>query len=154
MTTRKLDKTQWRTFFDRLSTTLEGKQAEIEIASLRLGDQVEADWLPLLGIAYDPNDDIVEVALEGLDHLIPKPRELYAEEGPGGLTALEIIDADDVKQIVKLRDPLRLPAPSQARAERGSSSVGVGAWRGVARVIIYQRRPTDNGPNGSFHSHT
>ncbi len=115
MTTRKLDKTQWRTFFDRLSTTLEGKQAEIEIASLRLGDQVEADWLPLLGIAYDPNDDIVEVALEGLDHLIPKPRELYAEEGPGGLTALEIVDADDVKQIVKLRDPLRLPAPSRAR---------------------------------------
>jgi hypothetical protein len=115
MTTRKLDKTQWRTFFDRLSTTLEGKQAEIEIASLRLGDQVEAHWLPLLGIAYDPNDDIVEVALEGLDHLIPKPRELYAEEGPGGLTALEIIDADDVKQIVKLRDPLMLPSPSQAR---------------------------------------
>jgi Family of unknown function (DUF5335) len=115
MTTRKLDKTQWRTFFDRLSTTLEGKQAEIEIASLRLGDQVEADWLPLLGIAYDPDDDIVEVALEGLDHLIPKPRELYAEEGPGGLTALEIIDADDVKQIVKLRDPLMLPSPSQAR---------------------------------------
>jgi Family of unknown function (DUF5335) len=115
MTTRKLDKTQWRTFFDRLSTTLEGKQAEIEIASLRLGDQVEADWLPLLGIAYDPNDDIVEVALKGLDHLIPKPRELYAEEGPGGLTALEIIDADDVKQIVKLRDPLMLPSPSRAR---------------------------------------
>jgi Family of unknown function (DUF5335) len=115
MTTRKLDKTQWRTFFDRLSATLEGKQAEIEIASLRLGDQVQADWLPLFGIAYDPNDDIVEVALEGLDHLIYKPRELYAEEGPGGLTALEIIDADDVKQIVKLRDPLRLPAPSQTR---------------------------------------
>jgi hypothetical protein len=115
MTTRKLDKTQWRTFFDRLSTTLEGKQAEIEIASIRLGDQIEADWLPLLGIAYDPNDDIVEVALEGLDHLIPKPRELYAEEGPGGLTALEIIDADDVKQIVKLRDPLMLPSPSRAR---------------------------------------
>ncbi|MFL6824414.1 MAG: DUF5335 domain-containing protein [Xanthobacteraceae bacterium] len=110
MTTRKLDKTQWRTFFDRLSTTLEGKQAEIEIASLRLGDQLEADWLPLLGIAYDPNDDIVEVALEGLE-----PRELYVEEGPGGLTALEIIDADDVKQIVKLRDPLMLPSPSPTR---------------------------------------
>ena len=62
-----------------------------------------------IGIAYDPNDDIVEVALEGLDHLIPKPRELYAEEGPGGLTALEIVDADDVKQIVKLRDQDRIP---------------------------------------------
>jgi hypothetical protein len=115
MTTRKLDKKQWRTFFDRVSTTLEGKEAEIEIASLRLGDQVEAEWLPLLGIAYDPNDDLVEVALEGLDHLILKPRDIYVEDAPGGLVALEIVDADDVKQIVKLRDPLMLPAPSQMR---------------------------------------
>ena len=115
MATRKLDKTQWRTFFDRLSKMLEGKQAEIEVVSLGLGDQVEAEWLPLIGIAYDPNDDIVEVALEDLDHLIAKPRDVYVEEGPGGLVALEIVDADDVKQIVKLRDPLMLPSPSQAR---------------------------------------
>ena len=64
MTARKLDKSQWRTFFDRLSKTLEGKQAEIEVASLSLGDQVEAEWLLLHGITYDPNDDLVEVALE------------------------------------------------------------------------------------------
>jgi hypothetical protein len=115
MATRKLDKTQWRTFFDRLSKTLEGKQAKIEVVSLALGDQVEAEWLPLLGIAYDPNDDIFEVALEDLDHLIAKPRDVYVEEGPGGLVALEVVDADGVKQIVKLRDPLMLPSPSQAR---------------------------------------
>jgi hypothetical protein len=115
MATRKLDKKEWRSFFDRFSTTLDGKQAEIEVVSLRLGDQVQADWLPLLGIAYDPNDDIVEVALEGLDHLIPKPREVYVEERAGSLAALEIVDSDDVKQIIKLRDPLTLPAPSQAR---------------------------------------
>jgi hypothetical protein len=115
MATRKLDKKEWRSFFDRFSTTLDGKQAEIEVVSLRLGDQVQADWLPLLGIAYDPNDDIVEVALQGLDHLIPKPREVYVEERAGSLAALEIVDSDDVKQIIKLRDPLTLPAPSQAR---------------------------------------
>jgi len=115
MATRKLEKTQWRTFFDRVSNMLEGKQAEIEVVSLGLGDQVEAKWLPLLGIAYDPNDDIVEVALEDLDHLIAKPRDLYVEEGSGGLVALQIVDADGVKQIVKLRDPLMLPSPSQAR---------------------------------------
>ena len=40
MTTRKLAKQQWRSFFDRVSSTLEGKEAEIEIASLRLGDHV------------------------------------------------------------------------------------------------------------------
>ena len=111
MTTRKLDKKRWRSFFDGVTMTLEGKEAEIEVASLRLGDQVQAEWLPVLGISYDPNDDLVEVALEGLDHLIPKPREIHVEDGAGGIVALEIVDADDVKQIVKLRDPLMLPAP-------------------------------------------
>jgi hypothetical protein len=72
---------------------------------------VEAEWLSLLGLAYDPNDDIVEVALDGLDHMIPRPRELYIDNGIGSLSSLEIIDADGVKQIVKLRDPLMLPPP-------------------------------------------
>jgi hypothetical protein len=45
MTTRKLDKRQWCAVFDRLSKTLEGKQAEIEVASLCPGDQVEAEWI-------------------------------------------------------------------------------------------------------------
>jgi hypothetical protein len=115
MTTQKLDKKQWRTFFDGISTMLEGKRAEIEVASLRLGDQIEAAWLPLLGITYDPRDDIVEVSLDGLDHLIPKPREIYVEDGAEGIMAIEIVDDDGEKQIVKLRDPVMLPAPAQAR---------------------------------------
>jgi hypothetical protein len=115
MTTRKLEKKEWHTFFDGVTRMLEGKQAEIEVAALRLGDQVAAAWLPLIGITYDAEDDIVEVALEGLDHLIPKPREIYVEDGTEGIVALEIVDADDVRQIVKLRDPVLLPAPGRAR---------------------------------------
>ena len=113
MTTRKLDKEQWREFFDGVSKLLEGKQAEIEVASLSLGDQVEAEWLPLLGIVYDPKNDLVEVALEGLDHMIPRPREIYVEDGIGGLASLGIIDGDGQKPIVKLRDELALPAPGR-----------------------------------------
>ncbi len=115
MATRKLDKAQWRTFFDGITKMLQGKQAEIEVTSLRLGDQVQAQWSSLLGITYDPKDDILEVALEGLDHLIPKPREIYVADGPEGVTAVEIVDAEDIKQIVKLRDPLMLPASARAK---------------------------------------
>ena len=115
MTTRKLDKKEWQTFFDGVTRMLEGKQAEIEVASLRLGDQIQAEWLPLIGITYDPQDDLVEVALEGLDHMIPKPRAISVEDGPKGIISLEIVDADDVRQIVKLRDPVLLPAPGRAR---------------------------------------
>jgi len=41
---RKLEKAQWRSYFDILSKLLEAKEAEIEIASLDLGDQVQAKW--------------------------------------------------------------------------------------------------------------
>ena len=111
MTTRKLERAEWREMFDKFSRTLGPKQAEMEVAGLALGDQVEAEWLPLLGIVYDPKDDVAEVALEGLDHLIHKPREIWIDEEGGALNSLEIVDADGTRQIVKLRDPLMLPAP-------------------------------------------
>jgi hypothetical protein len=38
------------------------------ICGLALGDQIAANWLPLLGITYEPKDDLLEIALEGLDH--------------------------------------------------------------------------------------
>ena len=85
--------------------------AEIEVASLDLGDQIQAEWLPLIGITYDPNDDVVEVALDGLDHVIHRPREICMDNEVGSLTSLEIVDADGVRQIVKLKDQLMLPAP-------------------------------------------
>ena len=112
MATRKLDKSEWRAFCDRLSKGLIGKQAEIEIASLVLGSQVQGEWLPLLGIVYDPKSDIIEIALDGLDHMIPRPRELYVDIGPGGMANLEIVDSGGVRQIVTLRDPLMLPPVS------------------------------------------
>jgi hypothetical protein len=113
MTVQKLEKEQWRSFFDRVSKGLKGKQAEIEIASLDLGDQVEAEWLPLFGIVYEPKSDVLEVALEGVDHMIHKPREIYIDNGAQTLTSVEIIDAEGTEQIVRLRDPLMLPPPAR-----------------------------------------
>jgi hypothetical protein len=78
--TRKLEKAQWRPFLDTITKLLEAKEAEIEVSSLNLGDQLQAKWLPLIGIAYDPNDDVVEVALDGLDHMIHRPREIYLDK--------------------------------------------------------------------------
>lgn len=83
--------------------------AEVEVASIDLGDQIQAEWVPLLGVAYDPRDNALEVALDGLDHMIHKPREIYVDDGAAGLTSLEIVDADGVRQIIKLKDQLKLP---------------------------------------------
>jgi Family of unknown function (DUF5335) len=111
MAISKLEKREWQRFLDSVSKQLKAKQAEIEVASLDLGDQVSAEWLPLFGIAYDPKDDIVEVALEGLDHIVHRPREIYLDNEAGTLTSIEIVDSDGVKQIIKLKDQLMLPAP-------------------------------------------
>jgi hypothetical protein len=111
---RKLEKTEWQRYFDRISKTVTGKWPEIEIASLDLGDQIEAEWLPLIGIAYDPKNDILEIALDRVDHLIPHPHEIHVDETGILLTSLDVTDRDGVSQIVQLRDPLMLPAPSQA----------------------------------------
>ena len=111
MTARKLDKKEWKPFFDGVSKVLGAKQAEIEVLSLDLGDQVAAEWLPLVGLTYDPKGDVLDVALEGLDHLISKPREIYVEDGGVGLASLAVVDAEGARQIVKLRDPMALPAP-------------------------------------------
>lgn len=112
MAARKVDKSEWRSFFDGVSKVLAGARAEIEVASLDVGDQIEAEWVPFLGIVYDPKDDLIEIALQGVDHLIHKPREVYVDVGGGGLVSFEIIDADGARQIVMLREPLALPAPS------------------------------------------
>jgi hypothetical protein len=110
----KLDKSTWQRYFDTLSKVVVGKQAEIEVASLKLGDQVEAEWVQFLGISYDPKGDELEILLEGLDHLIPKPREIYVEGSAPALSSILVIDNDGNQQIVKLRDPLMLPQPGAA----------------------------------------
>jgi hypothetical protein len=114
MGTRKLETAFWQAYFDVLSRNLHGQSAEIEIAALALGNQVQAEWLPLLGISYDPRSEVLSVLLEGLDHMVHHPREIYADEGPAGLHSLLVIDNEGTRQIIRLREPLMLPGPHTA----------------------------------------
>jgi len=110
MATEKLDRASWHAYFDTLSKALTGKRVEIEVQSLALGNQIEADWLPLLGMTYEPRADMLEIVLEGLDHMIQKPAEIYVDRNGVSLSSMEVVDRDGVRQIVRLRDPLMLPS--------------------------------------------
>ena len=105
-------KSDWKPFFDRLARALEDNPAEIEVASLDLGDQLLAEWVPLIGITYDPKGDLFDVALEGLDHMIKQPHEVRTEIGDGRLIAIDIIDREGAHLIVKFRDPVVLSTAS------------------------------------------
>ncbi len=109
---RIVPQSEWRSFFDLASKALLGKRAEVEVASLDLGDQIVAEWVPMIGITYDSRDDLLEIALDGADHLIRGPRQIVVDEGPTGLTSVAVTDADGVTQVVRMKDPLMLP-PSQ-----------------------------------------
>lgn len=114
MSVQQIDKSEWTVFLDGLSKTLPGKRAEVEIASLELGDQIAVDWLPLLGIVYDPKNDLIEIALEGVDHMIRAPREVYVDLDVGSMISLEVVNGDGTREIIKLKDPVALPGPEQA----------------------------------------
>ncbi|HEV7814324.1 MAG TPA: DUF5335 domain-containing protein [Janthinobacterium sp.] len=113
MTISKLEKPVWKNYFDRMSKILTGKNAELEVDALEIGSQIQAEWVPLTGILYDPQSDTLAVMVEGLDHMIRRPASLFVDMEAGALSSMEVIDADQVRHIIKLRDPLMLPAPPQ-----------------------------------------
>jgi hypothetical protein len=116
MATQKLEKKRWHAFFDAMSKMLlSGKRVEIEVAGIPFGDQIAVEWLPLVGVVYDPQDDVLQVIMEGhVDHMIHDVREIYIDEGAAGLESMLVIDGDGARQILTFRDPLMLPAPAEA----------------------------------------
>lgn len=110
MSVRELEKNEWPEYFTLMAEATMDKRAEIEIESPEIGDQIAAEWVALLGITYDPKDDILDVAVDGLDHIINRPRQIYVDEGPLGLARLEVIDPAGTRHIITLREPLMLAA--------------------------------------------
>src|SRR5262245_41527331 len=109
MTARAIQKAEWAAFCAAVSKALEGSQAEIEVASIDLGHQVEKQWAPLIGISYDPEDDVIDIALEEVDHIVNEPKELLAEIDNSSVSALQITDGDGRRHLVRLKDELLLP---------------------------------------------
>jgi len=107
--TRTIPKTEWRAFFERMSQALLGQRAEIEVASLELGNNIVAEWIPMIGITYDSRDDLLDVALDGTNHLIRYPKEIVVEEEGGALKRVAVVDGEGTRQIVHLRAPVMLP---------------------------------------------
>jgi len=108
MTVRTLPKSEWQSYFDHVSKGLIGERAMVEVVGLAFGDRTEARCLPLIGITYDSKDDVLQIALDGLDHLIHRPRDIAVSDDSEG-ERMEITDANRQKQIVRLVKPMRYP---------------------------------------------
>jgi hypothetical protein len=108
MATRKLARAAWGPYFDALSKPLvRGRRidyAELRVLSPEDGAQPHTGWLPLAGITYDHKDDVLEIAVEHLDHLVFHPVEIYVDELKDGVVAsLAVVQADGTREIIELR---------------------------------------------------
>lgn len=115
MGTHQLPRSEWKPYFDFVSKVLVGKHAEVDVESLKLGDQIDHKWYILNGLVYDPKDDLFEVIIEDhLDHLIHHPKEIYVDDAGVVLRSVDVVDADGNHQIVQLKEPVPLPPPASA----------------------------------------
>lgn len=108
MATRQLARSEWQSYFDRVSESLRSKEAKIEVASLSIGDQVVTNRTALTGITYDPKSAGLVIITEHLEHMIPGPNEIYVQESGDGLASLEALDSAGNKHIVTLTPRLMI----------------------------------------------
>lgn len=106
-----LERERWRDYFDEMARAGRAREVYVEVADLHVGDQVEFRWLPLTGITFDPRSDVLEVITDPVDHMVLHPRRIDLEYDSEGLRNIEVTDADGKLQIIRLKEPMRLPAP-------------------------------------------
>lgn len=111
MTLTEIPRAQWQPFFDAASKLLGNRPTKVEVTGLGIGDRVAADWIELIGITYEPKEDTLTVAVEGLQHRIAQPRHIHAERDVGHIASVEIVDEGGMHHIVQFSTPLELPAP-------------------------------------------
>ena len=108
MTSRALEKSEWQAYFNKLAKAVPGKQTHVEIVAPAMGDQVLAGSVPMLGIAYEPDTDLLEIALKGFDHLVQHPEQITVEEKEGMLVSFQVIGRDGLQHLVMLSPAFRL----------------------------------------------
>ncbi|GAA4257613.1 DUF5335 family protein [Azospirillum formosense] len=104
MTTTRLEEQEWHRYFSAAKNILYGRLASVQVVGADVGAQRVADRVSLLGVTFDPKGHLLDVALDGLNHLIQNPREIYVDEAPSGAIAMDVVDADGRKHIIQIGD--------------------------------------------------
>ena len=108
MPLRKLEKSDWRYYSAHLSEALASRGPEANTASLAVSRQVAAEWVPLLGVTYENEKDVFEIALQHLEHTVRFPRTIYVDEGPKGTAGFEVIDFAGLRHDLQLSHPVKI----------------------------------------------
>ena len=108
MTTTKIPEERLQNYFDTFSKHFlvheSTNAADVEVLTSELGDQFEAEGARLFGISYDPHTRSIDIELEGDDHRVYNPSEVWVlEEEDGFLKAVEMVQPDGTREVVRIR---------------------------------------------------
>jgi hypothetical protein len=114
---REIPKAEWIQFLDEFTREHQGWQVRVEVQDAGAGPQVEADGLPLQGVAADHRRGAPDVAIivgeesnPAVTRIIHGARRLRVEEtAAGNIAALEIDAGRGSKTVVRL---LQVPQPA------------------------------------------
>ena len=104
MAWRELKKAEWQHFFDQFSKKHKSSLINLEVIGKDIGDQTEIRWQPLRGMSHDPHKDIFFILTDSLEHSITHPKSLELNEMDGVLNSIQIVDPDNNRQIIRLKD--------------------------------------------------
>jgi hypothetical protein len=104
--TKQIPREDWKSYFDEVEKRhiRNGTaSATIDLISPELGDQAEEVKVLLEGLDYDPKSEALEVQLKDLDRLVFQPVDIWViEEDDGFVSALEVVHADGVREIMRI----------------------------------------------------
>lgn len=103
------DRSRWQALFEEITLGRHGQLVTVEVLDEELGDQTEAQGLPLGSVSYDERGDVVLVALDGrsgassvLRHLVHAPREVDLLEQPHASLVMRLVDGNGVVTLLTL----------------------------------------------------
>jgi hypothetical protein len=107
METTRIPDDQLQAHFDRFTKHFlqaeSTNSADVEILAPDWGDQFAFEGAQLRGITYDPKEKAIEFELEGGDHRVPTPKEVWTIEEPDGfIKTIEIVRDDSTREVVQV----------------------------------------------------
>lgn len=111
MTIYEIEPFNWQYRLSQLSKELENGTTHVEVTGESIGDQFKARDVTLIEMTYDNQKDTVKIVCDQLVHLIKSPLTITFHQHQGALKAIEILDENIKKHIVKFTDPFLVTKP-------------------------------------------
>jgi hypothetical protein len=123
--TRKIPENELQEFFAKFTKNFllreTTNRVDLEVLAGDLGDQFEAENSGIFGITYEPKEKSLEFELQGGDHRIMNPKEVWvAEEFDGFIKSIEVVMQDGTRQLMTVkRGAIVPPARPSSEASAG-----------------------------------